>query len=547
MKVLLIQPPVQDFYDTDIRLQPLGLCYLKAALAKHCPLVEVTIRDFHHGCGRQTIALPKELVYLKEYYSTPNTTPFSSFHQYYHFGIFFEEIAKEVGQEQPDLVGISSLFSPYYREVLHCAEAIKKLWNTKIVVGGGQATCSPELMLANPSVDYVIRGEGEKPLVELVKAIVSDSSFEAIPGLGYKKENKIKLNPLGRNYPFDTLPCPDFSDLDQEKYLYKNKPLAFIQSSRGCPHQCSFCSVHQIFGRTYRKRSPEKIVAEMELRYSDGIRAFDFEDDNLTLERRHILELCGRIRQRFEGREITLLAMNGISYMNLDGEILDEMKKAGFSRLNLALVSSEQGVLQAIKRPHRADTLKEVIQTAFTLGFELEVHQIIGLPNETLGSMAKTLSFLAQLPVLVGVSIFYLTPGTEITGLFPDMEEKDIFRSRSTAMAYPSKECDRDDLFTLFTTARIINFLKGVEFDAAEMHLEEIFQRERGDGRTFVGLQVLKKLLTEKKFFTFNKGGAFTEHRRFKYSTFEKVWHHGDNMLITQKGKKVVTVQHDSP
>ncbi len=538
MKVLLIQPPVQDFYDTDIRLQPLGLCFLQAALSLHCPTVKVSIRDFHHGYGRQTIAIPKELHYLKEYYSSPNSTPFSSFHQYYHFGLSFAEIAREVKKEKPDLVGISSLFAPYYREVLHCAAAIKKKWPTKIVIGGGQATCSPELMLNDSSVDYVISGEGEKPLVEMVQALISGSPLRTIAGLGYKQEGRMHLNPIGKNYPFDSLPCPDFSDLSKEKYLYQNKPLAFIQSSRGCPHHCSFCSVHQIFGRTYRRRRPEKIVTEMELRYLDGVRVFDFEDDNLTLDREHIVELCERIRERFKGRDITLLAMNGISYKNLDFEILTQMKEAGFSRLNLALVSSEQKVLKALGRPHQADKLVEVVQSAFSLGFELEVHQIIGLPNESLFSIAKSMSFLARLPVLIGVSIFYLTPKTEIAALFPEMKASDIFKSRSTAMAYPNQGCDRDDLFTVFTTARIINFLKGIQVEGEEIQLKEIFRQERKEDRSFSGIEVLKKLLREKKLYSYNKG-KFTEHKRFKPSTFEKVWYNLDE-IITQQDKKII-------
>ena len=59
MKVLLIQPPVQDFYDTDVRLQPIGLCYLKAAVKKHIPDIDVIIKDYHGGCGRRTVAIPK--------------------------------------------------------------------------------------------------------------------------------------------------------------------------------------------------------------------------------------------------------------------------------------------------------------------------------------------------------------------------------------------------------------------------------------------------------------------------------------------------------
>jgi radical SAM superfamily enzyme YgiQ (UPF0313 family) len=537
MKVLLIQPPVQDFYDTDIRLQPLGLCFLKAALTEHCPDVEVIVRDFHHGCGRQTIAIPQEFHYLKEYYKEHNGTPFSSFNHYYHFGLPFEEIAEKVRSEKPDLVGISSLFAPYYREVLRCAEAIKKRWGTIIVVGGGQATCSPSLMLENPAIDYIVRGEGEKPLVELAKALMSGGSEATIAGLGYKREGRIHLNPVGENFPFNTLPCPDFADLSAEKYLYRKKPMAFVQTSRGCPHRCSFCSVHQIFGRSYRRRNPEHIIAEMEHRYQDGVRVFDFEDDNLTLKRSHILDLCNRISEKFTGGDITLLAMNGISYNNLDPEILQHMKKAGFSRLNLALVSSERQVLQGVNRPHCPEKLQEVVHAAFSLGFDLEVHQIIGLPNESLASMANSMAFLGRLPVLIGVSIFYLTPGTDIARQFPAMEGKDIFMSRSTAMARQSEECGRDDLFTLFTTARIINFLKGIEIEGAEISLEELLHRKNKEKRIRSGIEILTRLLTEKKFYTAHKD-MYAQQPGFRYSTFEKVWENKDS-IITQNGKKI--------
>jgi radical SAM superfamily enzyme YgiQ (UPF0313 family) len=276
----------------------------------------------------------------------------------------------------------------------------------------------------------------------------------------------------------------------------------------------------------------------MEIRYLEGVRVFDFEDDNLTLQRDQIMELCGRISEKFQGREITLLAMNGISYKNLDAEILTQMKKAGFSRLNLALVSSAPKVLKNLGRPHQAESLAEVVQTAVSLDFELEVHQIIGLPNETLASMAEGMIFLSRLPVLIGVSTFYLTPRTEIAALFPPMAERDIFRSRSTAMAYPSKECDRDDLFTLFTTARIINFLKGLRMEGSQMHLEEFLQEQSGDERTLLGSKVLKKLLSEKKLYTWNKG-KFSEHGRFKYRTFERVWQQLD-LISTQTSQKIL-------
>ena len=159
MKVVLLQPPVQDFYDTTIRLQPIGLCYLKAAVKRFLPAVEVVVKDYHQGWGRRTISLPSELAYLKDFYSWPDRSPFSSFYHYYHFGAPFETIAQDVAEEKPDLVGISSLFSPYYREVLRCAGEVKKCIKVPILVGGSHVSAAPLTMLRDPNIDFVIRGE----------------------------------------------------------------------------------------------------------------------------------------------------------------------------------------------------------------------------------------------------------------------------------------------------------------------------------------------------------------------------------------------------
>ncbi len=109
MKIVLVQPPIRDFYDTDIRLQPIGLCYIKSAINKYLPEADVLIRDYHAGYSRKTVPLPEELSFLKEYYPVADKSPFSTFHQYYHFGESFDRIEAEINDIAPDLVGISSL------------------------------------------------------------------------------------------------------------------------------------------------------------------------------------------------------------------------------------------------------------------------------------------------------------------------------------------------------------------------------------------------------------------------------------------------------
>ena len=99
--------------------------------------------------------------------------------------------------------------------------------------------------------------------------------------------------------------------------------------------------------------------------------------------------------------------MNGISYLSLDDELLELMYRAGFSHLNLALVSSDKTVRETTKRPHTLEAYIKVVNKAYQLGFKIVSYQILGLPNESLDSMIQTLAFNARLPVLLGASPFY--------------------------------------------------------------------------------------------------------------------------------------------
>ena len=535
MKILLIQPPVQDFYDTDIRLQPLGLCMLKAAAKRFLPHIQVTVRDYHQGHGRKTIPLPADLSYLREYCRYPDASPFSTFFHYYHFGAPFEEIAEDVAHESPDLVGISSLFSPYHREALACAREIKKHLNVPILMGGSHVSADPISVLSDSSVDFIIRGEGESPFVEFLKAWEAGLPLDSVPNCGFKRNGQPVLNPMAENFPLDDLPIADFSDLSPDRYLFERKPLCFITASRGCPHQCTFCSVHLTFGHDFRRRSPENVLSEIRQRYSEGYRVIDFEDDNLSFSREDLKAILNGLLAEFPMNDLRLVAMNGISYLSLDREIMELMKKAGFRNLNISLVTANADVLPKLKRPHKLNKYLDVVNQAHSFGFEIVSYQILGIPYESLEDMINTMALMASLPVLIGASIFYLTPGSPIALEFPEMTEADIFKARSTAMAIETDQFRRDDLYTLFITARIINFLKGLRLRGSHLTLQDaLSQAEHGGNREKLGAQVLRRLLDERRLFAATKGGL-EPLPRFKADIFLKVWTKS-KMVRTQDG-----------
>lgn len=513
MKVLLIQPPVQDFYDTDVRLQPIGLCYLKAAVGKYLPDVEVIIKDCHGGHGRKTVALPRELHYLKQYYPVADQSPFSTFHQFYQYGKPFEEIEAEVAAINPDVVGISSLFTPYYREALEVAARVKKRLNVPVIMGGSHASAAPGSLLASPNVDFVIRGEGEKALVEFLRYLMGQTSIHEVSNLAYKRNGEFLFNPLTENFPIDELPLPDLRDFAPADYLYAGIPMTFMITSRSCPHHCSFCSVHTTFGTKYRLRSLDNVFQEIELRYTQGHRVIDFEDDNLTYYQKTFKELCRRLIARFPNHEMEFVAMNGISYLSLDDELLELMYRAGFSQLNLALVSSDKTVRETTKRPHTLEAYLRVVRKAHELGFKIVSYQILGLPGESLDSMIQTLASNARLPVLLGASPFYRTPDAPLAqGL--NLNEEDYVRARLTAMAIETDYFQRDELYTLFVATRLINFLKGLSISFST-DVETLLRQSWNDSRTRIGFHLLERLAETNRLFFWTKQGS-VENQKFR-------------------------------
>ncbi|MDH5716848.1 MAG: B12-binding domain-containing radical SAM protein [Spirochaetia bacterium] len=522
MKLLLIQPPIQDFYETKIRLQPIGLCYLKSSVKKYLPEIEVKIIDFHSDWGKRTIQWPSELNYLKEYH-IQDESPFCGFSNYFHFGADWNEIENIIKQEKADIAGISSLFSPYYREALQTAGIAKKL-GLITILGGSHVSAMPLFTLNKPEVDFIIQKEGEKPLVELLKEILSSKNFENVPNLGYKKNSKPYLTKIEENYSINELPVPDLTDFELRKYKLEKQPMTFIITSRGCPYSCSFCSVRTTFGRLYRKRNNSLILKEIEKRYDDGYRVFDFEDDNLTFHKGEMSILFDSIKKQFtdNNKPIKLTAMNGLSYLSLDEDILLKMKEAGFSELNLALVSSDKNLHETTKRPHKIEKYLNVIETAYKLKFNIVSYQILGFPEESLDSQMQTLAFNANLPVLLGASPFYLTPYSPIAlKMNRNFSEDDIFLSRLTSFAAQSKSFTQKDIYTLFICTRIFNFIKSFSL-SKDIDIKTLIQKTKAEGRIKLGLHLLEKIFDTHKLFCYSQK-KIIEHPNFNSEIFKEI------------------------
>ncbi len=482
MKILLIQPPVRDFYRTSIRTQPIGLAYLAASLMRHGH--EVEILDCQTD-KKRSIPVPSELSYLRDLYPFDDRSPFKLYSGYYHFGMSWDEIRKRIEGSKADVFGISSSFTPYHEEALETARIIKEWDGKKIVVmGGPHASCDPEGVLQSLWVDYVVLGEGEARFPSLLEKVEKGrTEIKEIDGIGYRTSGGICINPL-KDFieDLDSLPYPARELLDPDRYRMGKKRSTMIITSRGCPHGCAYCSAHLVMGTSFRTRTPEAVIGEMvECDKKYGIEVFDIEDDNFTFDQNRAKRLMNLIIKTFGERKIQLSAMNGTSFASLDGELLQLMKRAGFHTINLSYVSTDSSTKERMGRPKPTNEFETILEEAERFSLNVIAYAILGMPGQTTEEMVDTLIYLMERKALIGPSVYYPVPGTPLfercrrDGILPPWASQ----WRSTALPIETKEFNRLDLLTLFRLARVINFIKAKmnENELVEgMTLKEFFQ-----------------------------------------------------------------------
>ncbi len=474
MKVLLVQPPVEDFYQTTIRTLPVALLYLASSLqAAGC---EVEILDCQATSQKRVLDLPAEFQYLKRYYRPENLSPFKLYGHYRHYGLSWDDLRERIKNSRAEVIGVSALFTPFYREALRVAAIAKELDATRpVILGGAHVNACPEQALRDPNVDFILFGEGERTLPELVSALSEGryGAFDSIRGLGYKVDGKLRVPPHGDLIEdIESLPLPARELIDASRYTLGGKRLTMLITSRGCPYHCTFCSIFLTAGRQFRVRSINSIIAEMKLcRVRFGTEIFDIEDDNFSFDQKRAAQILAAIREEFGGEQIELLAMNGISAANISEPLLHEMKRAGFRALNLALVTSDKQQQRATKRPGSTSHFDRVVQKGAELNMEMVDYLILGLPDSTIEEMLDSIIHLMERPVLIGPSVFYATPSTEsfqqclARDLLPSTE---LALQRSTCFPVETQNFSRLDLVTLFRICRWLNFIKS-RLDAREI------------------------------------------------------------------------------
>ena len=404
MRVLLIWPP-STIYGDDPSVppvvQPLGLAYLAAWLEKEG--YEVSILD---GRGSRDDRAQSET--------------------YVRYGLSDDAILREVDNYNPDIVGISNMWTAYSGDPHRIAKTIKEKYpDLKIVFGGSHPSEFPELVLKDPNVDLVVAGEGETTFTEVLHNLKNSLPLEEIRGIAYREgEEIIKTQPRERIEQIDQLPYPARHLLPMDLYLEETKRSEFMMrkpsmsmtSSRGCPQKCVFCTVRAVWGRDWTGRSPANVVDEIvHLTKTYGVKEISFLDDDLGRDIPRLNAICDEIIRRKV--DIKWTTPNGVAHWLLNESLLDKMKESGCYRLTFGIESGCKETRKFIKKKVPLEQATRMIQHANKIGLWTICTFILGFPYETKEHMRESIRYAIESGTDMGV--FYALMPHPTSDVYP--------------------------------------------------------------------------------------------------------------------------------
>ncbi|MBC7130661.1 cobalamin B12-binding domain-containing protein, partial [Candidatus Bathyarchaeota archaeon] len=332
-----------------------------------------------------------------------------------------EKLMDELTSFHPDIVGISAMTTMIV-SALQAAKNVKETCpEATVVLGGPHATfMDEEILRQEPSVDIIVRGEGEYTMLELARFLPNWSKLADVKGITLRRNGKIfRTPPRPHIQDLDSLPYPAYHYLPMEKYRIYGRVHLPVMSSRGCPFQCTFCVASQIFGAKFRARSPKNVVDEMEwLRDNYGAEAISFHDDTLTLDKQRMLKICEEIKKR----KVELPWGCQTRVDRVSKELLSKMREASCHEASFGVESGSQKIIDAVGKGITHEQCEKAVKWAKEENLFVAVSAILGYPGETKETLQQTVDFVRRLePDDAWLCIATPYPGTVLRALIESM------------------------------------------------------------------------------------------------------------------------------
>jgi radical SAM superfamily enzyme YgiQ (UPF0313 family) len=325
-----------------------------------------------------------------------------------------------------DLVGISTITTTAIKSYA-LADDLRAAGRI-VVMGGPHVTWQVDEALEH--CDYVIRGEGEEGFPALLEALGDETpELASIAGLSWLQDGVRKDNPLATPVDLDTLPLPD---LDLAGYG-KNRAMGPrrvvpVQTSRGCPYTCTFCTVHTTFGRRMRYRSIDKVMDDLVRMDGSDIHVF-FYDDNFVVGPRRCKELC----ERMIAADLKLRYSAQVrADIGKDAELLRLLKASGCMGVYIGLESVNEATLKAANKKQTVEGMRRDIRAIRKAGISIHGMFVLGFDEDDATTVDDTIRFATECGI-TSVQFMILTPlpGSET---FATLEEQGRLRTKDWSL-----------------------------------------------------------------------------------------------------------------
>lgn len=309
------------------------------------------------------------------------------------------ELKKIIEEKDIKLSAISNLFIAETENTLKIAKFIKDNFpEVATVIGGYNPTIINQELIKKEEIDYIVKGEGEWALLDLVAAIQEGKSTREISGIVSKESDGMER----KHGDLSEIPPLDYSILPHDYLLGENPPRINLELARGCYHNCSFCSVSRFWQQSRRDHNPEKIIQEFEQLKGMGYHGvISLEEAMVNFKKPEVKEFLRRsipFKNDFEFDFITS------RYDFLDDESLELIHEVGYKNLMLGLESASKTVLDKINKHIDLDQFVEACEMVKKhkeqhgeSGIKLNIYMVVGLPGETKETGKETYDFLVKL------------------------------------------------------------------------------------------------------------------------------------------------------
>lgn len=322
-------------------------------------------------------------------------------------------IKQELLASKPDLIGISQWTHNRHASLELAGLCRTLLPKSMIVMGGGHATfCYEDILTEGSPVDIVVLGEGESTLLELAERGASETEWESIAGVAFRRNGAIiTTTPRKSLDNLDSLPLPAHY-FDRSVGLDLELQPEFIVSTRGCPSSCYFCSSPDFWGRKVRFRSPDAIVEEIRyIKQKFGLIYFSLRDDTFTADRKRVLGFCSLLQEQ----KVNILWNCQSRVTAIDEELIIEMKRAGCECIQLGVESGSTRILQQLGKNISPSQIERACALIRETGINLSIFLISDVPEETDDDIRQTIELVRTIHPDDGyVSPLAYFPGTRL-------------------------------------------------------------------------------------------------------------------------------------